>query len=214
MAKLIAHRANIKNLPENSLEAVEACLKQNVNGIELDIRHDTDGVPILSHDYKPITKNLPRLVQALDLMRGQNNYFFLEFKDRPTKESLELVYEYFKNESERLRIISFHHSILHNLKNENAFFANVKMHALHETPRTTWAPYHVPGIDGVNSNFYWLGQATYFKTLGIETCLWWLTDKLSPTTIKMIFGSLDFLTTDRYELYAEAIREEQIPARQ
>lgn len=50
MPKIIAHRANILNLPENSKEAIEECINQKVDGIEIDIRHTKDGEAIVFHD--------------------------------------------------------------------------------------------------------------------------------------------------------------------
>lgn len=48
---IVAHRANIyDSLPENSLEGIKACIANNIDIIEIDIRITKDGVLIVMHD--------------------------------------------------------------------------------------------------------------------------------------------------------------------
>ena len=48
---IVAHRANIyDSLPENSLEGIKACIANNIDIIEIDIRRTKDGVLIVMHD--------------------------------------------------------------------------------------------------------------------------------------------------------------------
>ncbi len=49
--KLIAHRGNTKNHPENTLSAFQAALESGADAIELDIHMTSDGELIVHHDY-------------------------------------------------------------------------------------------------------------------------------------------------------------------
>lgn len=47
---VIAHRADWRNYPENSLEAIESAIKMGVDVVELDVRRTADGKLIICHD--------------------------------------------------------------------------------------------------------------------------------------------------------------------
>jgi|SRR5581483_7609234 len=46
----IAHRACWKETAENSLAGVRRCIEMGVDGVEFDVRHTKDGVPVVIHD--------------------------------------------------------------------------------------------------------------------------------------------------------------------
>jgi len=48
--EVVSHRANICNLIENSLEAIERVSLSNVSSVEIDVRVSSDGVVYLYHD--------------------------------------------------------------------------------------------------------------------------------------------------------------------
>lgn len=48
--QIIAHRACWRNSAENSLNAIESCIAESIDMVELDLRITSDGVPILLHD--------------------------------------------------------------------------------------------------------------------------------------------------------------------
>lgn len=48
---ICAHRGYWRDVPENTLEAVQAALDLNAETIELDVRLTHDGVPVLMHDW-------------------------------------------------------------------------------------------------------------------------------------------------------------------
>lgn len=48
---VVAHRADWRNFPENSLEGIESVIKMGVDMIELDVQRTKDGVLILMHDH-------------------------------------------------------------------------------------------------------------------------------------------------------------------
>jgi glycerophosphoryl diester phosphodiesterase len=58
-ASCIAHRGYSSQFQENSKEAVSEAIKLGVDGVEIDILHTKDGVPIVLHD-----KNLRRVAQS------------------------------------------------------------------------------------------------------------------------------------------------------
>ena len=47
---VVAHRACWNNAPENSIAAIEACVRLGVDMIELDVRNTADGALVLLHD--------------------------------------------------------------------------------------------------------------------------------------------------------------------
>ena len=57
--KCIAHRGNNKHFLENSYSSIKSAASLRVDGIEIDVRHTKDGVPILVHD-----RNLKRTAKS------------------------------------------------------------------------------------------------------------------------------------------------------
>jgi glycerophosphoryl diester phosphodiesterase len=47
---VVAHRGDWRNAPENSLQAIENCIKMGVDMVEIDVRETKDGVLVLMHD--------------------------------------------------------------------------------------------------------------------------------------------------------------------
>ncbi|HCX86183.1 MAG TPA: glycerophosphodiester phosphodiesterase [Micrococcales bacterium] len=47
---ILAHRGGMAESPENTREAVSAMLAVGVRAMETDVRHSSDGVPVLAHD--------------------------------------------------------------------------------------------------------------------------------------------------------------------
>ena len=47
---VVAHRGDWRNAPENSLQAIENCIKMGVDMVEIDVRETKDGQLILMHD--------------------------------------------------------------------------------------------------------------------------------------------------------------------
>ena len=73
---VIAHRACWHKAPENSLKAIEACIKIGVDMVEIDVRRTRDGVLVLMHDA-----TIDRMTNGQGPIKG------LEFK---TLKSLQL----------------------------------------------------------------------------------------------------------------------------
>ena len=49
-ARCIAHRGYFANVSENSVGSIQAALAVGADGVEFDVRHTSDGIPILLHD--------------------------------------------------------------------------------------------------------------------------------------------------------------------
>ena len=47
---VVSHRADWRNFPENSLEAIQSAIDMGVDAVELDLQRTKDGVLILMHD--------------------------------------------------------------------------------------------------------------------------------------------------------------------
>lgn len=47
---VVAHRGDWRNHPENSLPAIEGCIEQGVDMVEIDLQRTQDGVLVLMHD--------------------------------------------------------------------------------------------------------------------------------------------------------------------
>ena len=48
---VVAHRADWRNYPENSLEAIQSSIDMGVDMLEIDVQRTQDGVLILMHDH-------------------------------------------------------------------------------------------------------------------------------------------------------------------
>ncbi|MBQ6300292.1 MAG: glycerophosphodiester phosphodiesterase family protein, partial [Bacteroidales bacterium] len=47
---VVAHRGDWRNYPENSLPAIESCIRMGVDVVEIDLKLTKDSVLVLSHD--------------------------------------------------------------------------------------------------------------------------------------------------------------------
>ena len=48
---VVAHRGDWRNYPENSIPAIESCIRMGVDMMELDLKLTKDSVLVLSHDH-------------------------------------------------------------------------------------------------------------------------------------------------------------------
>lgn len=48
---VVAHRADWRNFPENSLEAIQSAIEMGVDMLEIDVQRTKDGVLVLMHDH-------------------------------------------------------------------------------------------------------------------------------------------------------------------
>lgn len=90
-AMVYAHRGASSTHPENTLAAFAEAIRLGADGIELDVRATSDGVPVVSHDFglrrawgiersigdltladlRGLAPSVPTLAEALDLVGGR-----------------------------------------------------------------------------------------------------------------------------------------------
>ncbi len=69
---LIAHRGDTKNYPENTIKAFQSALDKGADGFECDVHLNSDGVPIVVHNYLyDKTAKYPFLSEVLDMFAGK-----------------------------------------------------------------------------------------------------------------------------------------------
>ena len=155
----VAHRGDNRHYLENSMEAIIGAIDSGVKGIEFDIRHTQDGVAILNHDetlarvVKKHTCNLKRKLKkyfykdlkdcvlkngetistfedVLDYTSNFNRYLFIELKDAPVMNDIELLDQYYGGKENQIFIISFNASYLDKFKmlaKQREVMSNVKV---------------------------------------------------------------------------------------
>lgn len=64
---VVSHRADWRNAPENSLQAIQNCIQMGVDMIEIDLKKTKDGHLILMHD-----KTLNRTTTGKGIYTGRN----------------------------------------------------------------------------------------------------------------------------------------------
>ena len=79
---VVAHRADWRNFPENSLEAIQSAIDMGVDMLEIDVQRTKDGMLILMHDHNldrttngsgDITKTTWEEISRLNLKDHQGN---------------------------------------------------------------------------------------------------------------------------------------------
>lgn len=73
---VVAHRADWRNAPENSLQAIQFCIDMGVDMVEIDVRKTKDGVLVLMHD-KTINRTTNGKGKVSDLTYKELREFYL-----------------------------------------------------------------------------------------------------------------------------------------
>lgn len=73
---VVAHRADWRNAPENSLQAIQFCIDMGVDMVEIDVRKTKDGVLVLMHD-KTIDRTTNGKGKVSDLTYKELREFYL-----------------------------------------------------------------------------------------------------------------------------------------
>ncbi|MCF6258354.1 MAG: glycerophosphodiester phosphodiesterase [Gammaproteobacteria bacterium] len=88
--RLVAHRGDSQNYPENTLSALQAALSAGARYIEFDVQFSADKVPIVIHDDKlrrttGVKANIHQLTAAelAPLRASEPQRFGKQFKDEP-----------------------------------------------------------------------------------------------------------------------------------
>ncbi len=78
---LIAHRGDTKNYPENTIQAFQSALEKGADGFEFDVQLDSNGVPIVVHDFMyDQSAKYPLLSEVLEKFFNSDCRIELEIK--------------------------------------------------------------------------------------------------------------------------------------
>ncbi len=225
-ADCIAHRGDtFGGVVENSQQSIEQALELGADGVEFDIRHTLDGIPVLVHDKKlervamdlpgcdvqtPIRdqlfkdiqncrlsdgQSISTLQEAMSLMSYSNALVFLELKDKPN----ELTGEIIRNsgiEMNRMRFISFKSRYLRKIKKYIPEIESLRL--------SIFIPFF-SFTRGMNVAAHLKIFTAISHLFGNEVGVWTINSfkKLQKYHAKKV----DFITTDRTDLCLEAKHE-------
>jgi len=113
--KLIAHRSNILEYKENSLNAIKKCLKQDIYGIEIDIRLNNNEF-VLCHDL--IHKNDSNLTSLDEVLKLKTDkIIILDLKcENNIKEFYNNLIKKLKDTKLNIYLCSFNYKLIKLLK--------------------------------------------------------------------------------------------------
>lgn len=147
-------------------------------------------------------EEIPTLEKFLKILEFKKIYRFVEFKDSPTKETLELIKKYNIEHVNLLRIISFKKSYLkkaYSLRKKNTFWKKVNLLAVYKYTMFPKKKY------GVNLHHSALSYINMFKRKNRELGVWTAdTPKLIKKAHKL---KLDFITTNDPETCLSILEE-------
>ena len=106
---VIAHRSCWLDTAENSLAAVRACIRMGVDGIEFDVRHSRDGVPVVIHD-ETVDRTTDGHGKVSDLTLAQLKALHLKPGNgrnalAPTAETIPTLEEFFAAAKDQLLLV-------------------------------------------------------------------------------------------------------------
>lgn len=220
----IAHRGYSAKFFENSMEAIEQAVLFGADGVEFDIHHTKDGVPILSHDptlekvvlhnpkcpfERDISKlyfseiescrlrngeKIPTLEEVLNYLAAEDVMIFVDLKDSPNGHFFEL-FERYHNLS-HIRFIAFEQNYLRLIQSRLP------------TAKTLLLSHIIPRgrqFDGANVNYRSRHYLNGFRRRGQETGVWTVN---SHERLRIVLNmEIDFITTD-YVSRCLALRDE------
>ena len=153
-------------------------------------------------NYSVIKKNcklinegeIPTFIETLQFLEDKNLYLFIEFKDKPTDKTLDLIEEYNSQKPELVRLISFKSKALKKAKKrskKSKFWKEINLMKVYKWLPISFSKY---GID------------IYYKTrfmawipniFGKEIGVWTVDDKKDLK--KMMKRKISFITTNRVD---------------
>lgn len=171
-------------------------LKTKINKLHL---HQIRDNCVLKATEKNI--KVPLLEEVLEVVATSGKFVFIELKDSPTSITEEIIYEYFRNNVENLRIIAFRPRHIDRLRKMNKshwdFWKNVKGMDLDVTP---WGPHSEYGSNMWSRVF--THRNARHRQNDQETSVWNI--KNEKQMRKFInHPTLTFITTDEVALCLE-----------
>ena len=148
--------------------------------------------------------SVPLLEEVLDVVATSGKFVFVELKDAPTAITEEIIFSYFRDHPENLRIIGFRPRHINHLRKMNkahwGFWEKVKGMDLDVTP---WGPHHEYGTNIWSRVFTY--RAPRHRQAGRETSVWNI--KNEKQMRKFIHQNITFITTDQTALCLELTSE-------
>ncbi len=221
----IAHRANIDNAVENSLEAISLAVKNGVSGLEIDIRFTKDGTPLIYHDkrlgklisgatcpkgekikrltysqieghcYLENGEAIPTLEEAIHVLEGYEGYLFLELKAKPSPRFFSLLESYGLEQNPNVKILSFKKSALRELRKKWSHVKTLLLSLI--IPRGLF-------YQNVGFNKHLRIFVPLFRKLKKKIGLW--TVNSQKGILKALRKKTDFIITDQYELCSRLLQ--------
>lgn len=215
----VAHRAILDGARENSLEGVALAVKRGVQGVEFDVHFTKDGVPLLYHNKRlkknivgpscPLNKKIkrlnyheiedhcfldngervPKLSEALEILKDFEGFIFLELKAKPNERFFDLLKEHKLQDNPKLKILSFKKSALRRISKR------------WDEVQTLLLSLFIPrGLfyENVGFNKHLKIFAPLFKKLKKRVGVYTLNEKKG--ILKAIKKKADFIITDEYDL--------------
>lgn len=227
--RCIAHRGFSSAYLENSMESVLSAIEIGSHGVEFDIQHTKDGLPVLFHDdtlkrvvvskegkdchlekgisdylFSDLRENcqlkngedIPLLEEVLERSSDVESFFFVELKDRPRVNTLELLEQFFYYRMNSLRLISFKKDYLKAVDAYavvRPFWKEIKMLRIYRFLPSLFDDY---GVNIYHKTRY-MSRIPYRR--GKEVSVWTVNGKKD---LKKIIDrkKVHFVTTDRPDL--------------
>ncbi len=226
MAKTIcvAHRGNNAEFLENSMAAIKSAAQLGTPGIEFDIHHTKDGVPILMHDkdLKRLTKDdgicprskkvnaltfreirskclltndepVPSLADALRYLSKTSSAAYVELKDKPREQTVQVLKKYYATMPNKLVLISFKENYLAYMqgqKNKYPFLKKVKLLLVAKKSKKSISSY----LDGIDVKKLKKKHLKRLRKAGKIIGVWTKNSEKSITYYKDL--KIDFVTTN------------------
>lgn len=144
---------------------------------------------------------VPLLDEVLDVVAQSGKFVFVELKDAPTPITEEIIFSYFKNNPENLRIIAFRPRHIDKLRKMNKlhwdFWKNVKGMDLDVTP---WGPHSEYGSNMWSRVF--THRTAGHRNSPFETSIWNIKNEKQMRKF-VNHPTLNFITTDEVALCLE-----------
>jgi len=220
----VAHRGNNAEFLENSSAAIISAAEMDAPGIEFDVQHTKDGVPIIMHDktlkrttldngtcprskeiksltFTEIKRNcllkdnapIPSLDETLNYLTTSSSHPYIELKDHPNVNTIEILKKHYLEKPEDLVIISFKSSYLswvNNKRKDYPFLKQVTLIWVNKKSKNSIASY-LNGIDVKKL------KKRHFKALKKKALIVGVWTKNSEKSINYYKDlGVDFITTN------------------
>lgn len=138
--------------------------------------------------------DIPTFLETMQFLEDKDVYTFIEFKDKPTSNTLDLIEEYNSQKPELVRLISFKSKSLKKAKKrakKSRFWKKVKMMRVYKWLPISFSKY---GVDIYYKTRFMAWLPNFF---GKEVGVWTVDDKKDLK--KLMKRKISFITTNRVD---------------